>query len=159
MFNQITLNRYETKYDAVLKNFSLPEEQAQFTGMPLEMLIKAKDDPERNPIVILEGAHPVGFFMLCTGELVTEYSSNQNALLLIAFSIDHPQQGRGYAKEGLKKLRDFITEDFPDKNEVVLAVNCRNIPAQKLYESVGFLDTGKRKMGKIGEQMILSLLL
>ncbi|WP_261132453.1 GNAT family N-acetyltransferase [Bacillus sp. Marseille-Q3570] len=155
--NQITLNRYETKYDAVLKNFFLPDEQAQFTGMPLEMLVKAKDDPARNPIVILKGAHPVGFFLLCTGELVKEYTLNQNALLLIAFSIDLPQQGRGYAKEGLKKLSNFIAEDFPDKNEVVLAVNCKNIPAQKLYESVGFLDTGKRKMGKIGKQMILSL--
>jgi RimJ/RimL family protein N-acetyltransferase len=159
MINHIKLCKYKSKYDSVLMHFSLPEEQAQFTGMPSEMLLMANGDANRNPIVILDQSEPVGFFVLCTGELVSDYTANPNALLLVAFSINQSKQGRGYAKEGLKQLRSFIFEEFPDKNEVILAVNCRNIPAQKLYEKVGFLDTGKRKIGKIGEQMILSLLL
>lgn len=157
MIDQIKLCKYDSKYDSTLMHFYLPEEQAQFTGMPLEMLHKAKNDNNRNPIVILNYSDPVGFFVLCTGELVSEYTANQNALLLIAFSINHSKQGRGYAKEGLEQLRNFISAEFPDKNEVVLTVNCRNVPAQKLYEKVGFADTSKRKIGNNGEQLILSL--
>ncbi|MFD2445705.1 GNAT family N-acetyltransferase [Bacillus sp. CGMCC 1.16607] len=157
MIAQIMLCKYDSKYDSTLMHFYLPEEQAQFTGLPLEMLHTAKNDNNRNPIVILNDSEPVGFFVLCTGELVFNYTANPNALLLIAFSINHSNQGRGYAKDGLKQLRNFIVQEFPDKNEVVLAVNCRNVPAQKLYEKVGFADTSKRKIGNNGEQMILSL--
>ena len=43
------------------------------------------------------------------------------------------------------------------KNEVVLAVNEKNIPAQNLYEKVGFQDKGFRRMGPIGQQIIMHL--
>lgn len=155
--NKIILTSYDAQFDPVLMQFFLPEEQAQFTGMPHEMISKAKEDQTRNPVVILNGSHPVGFFVLCSGEVVLDYSSNNNALLLIAFSINHSEQGKGYAKNGLLRLRDYIKVHFSNNNEVVLAVNCKNSPAQKLYEKVGFKDTGKRKMGKNGEQIILSL--
>ncbi|WP_078378525.1 GNAT family N-acetyltransferase [Sutcliffiella halmapala] len=157
MIGEIKLNKYDASYDSVLMQFSLPLEQAQFTGMPDEMVRKAKEDTSRNPIVITHDSQPVGFFVLCTGELVSEYTPNQQALLLIAFSINHSEQGKGYAKVGLQLLSGFIAEHFPEKNEVVLAVNGKNKPAQRLYKKVGFKDTGRRKVGKIGEQMILSL--
>lgn len=155
--NKIILTGYDAQYDPVLKRFFLPEEQAQFTGMPLEMIRMAKEDHTRKPVVILSGSHPVGFFVLCTGELVFDYTPNHNALLLIAFSINHSEQGKGYAKNGLMGLKDYVKMHFSNKNEVVLAVNGKNISAQKLYEKVGFKDTGKRKRGKNGEQFILSL--
>jgi ribosomal protein S18 acetylase RimI-like enzyme len=40
---------------------------------------------------------------------------------------------------------------------VVLVVNHKNIPAQHLYLNVGFVDTGVRKIGRIGEQIVMSL--
>lgn len=159
MNNKIKLTSYNAQYDSILMNFFLPDEQAQFTGMPLEMVSKAKENPTRNPVIILNNLHPVGFFVLCSGEIVLDYTNNQNALLLIAFSINHTDQGNGYAKEGLMRLRDYIKKHFSNKNEVVLAVNCKNSPAEKLYEKVGFNDTGKRKIGKNGEQKIMSLYL
>lgn len=54
-------------------------------------------------------------------------------------------------------LRDFVKSEFPSCDEIVLAVNHKNFPAQKLYAKVGFKDTGRRKIGPIGEQFILSL--
>ena len=56
-------------------------------------------------------------------------------------------------------LGEFAAEEFPNCNEIVLAVNHKNIAAQKLYLKVGFRDTGIRKMGKIGEQYIMNLIL
>ena len=54
-------------------------------------------------------------------------------------------------------LEEFVKRYFPIKNEVVLAVNERNIPAQNLYAKVGFEDKGFRRMGPIGQQIIMHL--
>lgn len=79
------------------------------------------------------------------------------AMLLTAFSIEYLHQGKGFAKKAMKDLKTFVMKEFSFCNEIVLAVNKRNVPAQNLYKKAGFTDTGRRKMGKIGEQLILSL--
>lgn len=56
-------------------------------------------------------------------------------------------------------LQPFLRKEFHRCREVVLAVNRRNIAAQKLYEKAGFQDTGRKKMGKIGEQYIYNYLI
>ncbi|MHC0035373.1 GNAT family N-acetyltransferase [Pseudoneobacillus sp. C159] len=137
-----------------LKAFHLPPEQEQFTALPIEMLEK---NDERHPIVITNEHIPIGFFVLHSSARVQEYTENPHAMLLTAFSVDHAQQGKGFAKAGLAQLKDFVQNEFPQYNEVVLAVNQRNVPAQKLYEKVGFIDTGRRKIGEIGEQKVYSL--
>ncbi|CAH0347069.1 GNAT family N-acetyltransferase [Bacillus sp. CECT 9360] len=154
--NEVELHVYKSEYSELLKTFKLPEDQEQFTALPLtiEML---EITHVRHPIVILSENVPVGFFVLHSSARVKEYTDNPNAMLLTALSINHTQQGKGYAKKGMELLKSFVNQEFPECNEIVLAVNKRNIPAQKLYERVGYEDTGRRKVGKIGEQLILSL--
>ena len=43
------------------------------------------------------------------------------------------------------------------KNEVVLKVNEKYSSTQNLYEKVGFQDKGLRRMGPIGQQIIMHL--
>ncbi|WP_373689076.1 GNAT family N-acetyltransferase [Clostridium sp. YIM B02551] len=78
-------------------------------------------------------------------------------MLLRYFSINYPYQGKGYAKKALRLLPSFIKNNFMGINEVLLGVNERNIPAQKLYEKSSFNDTGLRRMGAVGLQYVLSL--
>ncbi|HLO11622.1 MAG TPA: GNAT family N-acetyltransferase [Pseudoneobacillus sp.] len=151
---EVSLNRYEEKYDQSLKNFQLPKEQEQFTALPVEML---EINEERHPIVIVSQNKAVGFFVLHSSARVQEYTDNPKAMLLTAFSINQAEQGKGYAFQGMQQIKSFVQDEFPGFNEVVLAVNHKNIPAQKLYEKVGFKDTQRRKIGSIGEQFILSL--
>ncbi|MGE7929665.1 hypothetical protein [Lysinibacillus xylanilyticus] len=54
-------------------------------------------------------------------------------------------------------LPEFIKRKFKDCNEVVLVINHKNIPAQNLYLKVGFVDNGERRMGLIGEQIVMNL--
>ena len=54
-------------------------------------------------------------------------------------------------------LTPFIKSAFPMYNEIVLAVNHKNAPAEELYKKVGFVDTAKRIEGPLGEQLIMSL--
>lgn len=150
----IKLKHFSNEYLDKLNSFELPEEQAQFTALPSKILKKTEGE---NRIVILSENEPVGFFLLHSTERVQEYSDNPNSMLLTALSVNHAKQGKGYAKEAMLLLSDFVKSEFPDCNEIVLAVNHKNIPAQQLYLRVGFKDTGRRKIGPIGEQLIMNL--
>ncbi len=150
----ISLHRYEPKYKEGLLAFELPDNQMKFTAFPSKVLDVQKG---KYPIVIVEDDIPVGFFMLHSTSRVKEYSNNPNAMLLTAFSIDYSKQGKGYAKQGLRLLKKYIQNQFPNCDEIVLGVNYQNIPAQGLYVRVGFHDTGKRVIGSLGEQFVMSL--
>ncbi|MFJ5761991.1 GNAT family N-acetyltransferase [Neobacillus sp. NPDC093182] len=150
----VGLVHFSKEFETQLNSFELPKEQEQFTALP-KKITEVADGQYR--IVILSGNVPVGFFLLHATDRVKDYSDNPKAMLLTAFSINHAHQGKGYAKQGMSLLREFVQKEFPDCNEIVLAVNHKNIPAQKLYMKVGFQDTRRRKIGKIGEQYIMAL--
>jgi len=151
----VELQWYKQDFLKQLRNFELPEEKAQFTAFPVELLEELVDG--QYPIVILNKNEPVGFFLLHSTNRVKEYSDNPHALLLTALSINNLHQGKGFATKGMNLLKDFVNQELPQYDEIVLAVNHKNIPAQKLYEKVGYSDTGKRKIGKLGEQLIFSI--
>ena len=153
MIDEVELQMLNSEHLDTLSKFSLPIEQERFTALPKDMLEVTE---ERQPIVILHHSTPVGFFVLNSGDRVLEYTDNPNALLLTAFSIDQNHQGKGYAKGGLQQINTLVKNCFPQCNEIVLAVNHKNISAQKVYGKVGYQDTGKRKIGKLGEQYIMS---
>ncbi|MFJ7919210.1 GNAT family N-acetyltransferase [Lysinibacillus fusiformis] len=150
----IELVHFSEDYADQLHEFELPVEQHQFTALPKEITIEKVG---QYPIVILSNKIPVGFFLLHTTERVQEYSSNPQAMLLTALSMDHKQQGKGYAKKAMLLLADFVNHEFKEFNEVVLVVNHKNIAAQNLYLNVGFEDNGERRMGPIGEQIVMQL--
>nr|WP_272495798.1 GNAT family N-acetyltransferase [Bacillus pinisoli] len=139
-----------------MNSFELPKEQAQFTSLPKDY-IEVTEGQYR--IVILDHDEPVGFFLLHSTDRVKDYVNNPTAMLLTSFSINQSKQGKGYAKQGMLLLPKFVSTEFPDCNELVLAVNYKNIAAQNLYLQVGFSDTGRRKLGPIGEQYIMSLMI
>ncbi|PGL32193.1 GNAT family N-acetyltransferase [Bacillus cereus] len=155
---EIQLVPYKEQYKEIIQSFTLPSEQVQFTANPGELLEKAKNDRTKNVIVILDySGVPVGIFALQTGDRVQEFTENKDAILLTSFSVNHDKQRKGYAKKSLALLQAFVKNYYPIINEVILAVNEKNIPAQKLYEKVGFQDKGFRRMGPIGQQIIMHL--
>ncbi|RFU62004.1 GNAT family N-acetyltransferase [Peribacillus glennii] len=153
----IELSKYKPEHLDVLLEFQLPEEQAQFTALPSGIIKKANEDPSKHLLVILAGDIPVGFFVLNEGNRVMDYTENIHALLLSAFSINFSEQGKGYAKKGLRLLPAFVSEHFKGINEVLLAVNKKNTAAQIAYKKSGFIDRGQRRMGPKGEQLIFQL--
>ncbi|ALP35808.1 N-acetyltransferase [Paenibacillus sp. 28ISP30-2] len=153
----VELVPYHCEHDAILHTFYLPEDQQQFTGMPDKMLVLAKQDPHRHPVVITATGRPVGFFILYDGDELTDYTNTSAALLLRAFSIHYADQGQGYAKNGLLQLPQYISRHFPNILEVVLGVNARNLPAYNLYLKCGFKDEDDTRMGSHGLQHILKM--
>ncbi|WP_010096883.1 GNAT family N-acetyltransferase [Ornithinibacillus scapharcae] len=152
----VELKHFTEEHTQQLCTFELPMEQGQFTSLPKNYLEITEG---QHRIVIVHHLVPVGFFLLHATERVKEYTDNPNAMLLTSLSINHKEQGKGYARHAMNILRRFVLEEFPNCNEIILAVNHKNIAAQRLYAKVGFQDTGKRKMGPIGEQFILNFML
>jgi RimJ/RimL family protein N-acetyltransferase/heme-degrading monooxygenase HmoA len=155
--NDINLAPYIPEYQQQLEKFELLEEQLAFTSLPGPALNICETDKGRHPVVILSGMEPAGFFVLYEGEEMPIYTSNEQAILLRAYSVSYPFQSRGIAKKSLKLLPEYVKRHFPHYNEVVLAVNLRNQAAQHVYQKAGFTDTGRTVMGRIGEQYIYSL--
>ena len=97
----------------------------------------------------------VTFFVLDAGPQKADYTDENDALLLRSFSTDARFLRRGYAKEALRLLPNFVKTHFPATKQIVLAVNKKNSAAKKLYYSVGFVDSGEEKMGPKGPQHLL----
>lgn len=152
--NSVELKHFSSEYLTGLNSFVLTDEQKQFSALP-NKFVEAIDGQHR--IVILSDNTPVGFFLLNSNERVKKYSTNQNAMLLTALSINQTAQGKGYAKKGMSLLNEFVKLEFPRCDEIVLVVDKENIPAQNLYLKVGFEDTNERQIGRIDEEIIMRL--
>lgn len=147
---------YDKEFDHAIERYTLSEEQLQFTGTPIESIKLSNKDSSRYSILAIEGDQLVTFFVLHKNEGVKPYSNNQGAILIRAFSTDFHHQGKGYAKQALMLLPEFVRRNFDGINEIVLAVNLKNKAAQGLYKKCGYIDEGERKMGKKGELIIMS---
>ncbi|HDR7325983.1 MULTISPECIES: GNAT family N-acetyltransferase [Bacillus cereus group] len=153
------LFEYKERFKEQVENYKLSEEQLQFTGTPKKCIELSRTDTDRHSILFLANNKLVTFFVLHENEGVKPYSENPKAMLLRAFSTDYYYQGKGYAKQSLLFLPDFIRKEYPHINEIVLAVNIKNITAQSLYKKCGFIDEGVRKIGKKGQLIIMSFYL
>ncbi len=153
--DSVQLSLYNPKHRAALDAFYLPKEQQRNTALPREILEHTLQEPNREPILILTEENPVGFFVLGHGEMIKGYLNNPNAILLYAFSINHVNQGKGYAKHALLGLPDFVLKHFPEMNEIILTVSEENGKAKRLYEKIGFLDKGIRKLRTTGIETVL----
>lgn len=153
------LFEYEVRFENTIENYVLSEEQLQFTGTPKECVELSEVYADRHSILAIENNKLVTFFVLHENEGVKPYSENPNAMLLRAFSTDCYHQGKGYAKQSLLLLPEFVRKEYPHISEIVLAVNVKNIAAQSLYKKCGYIDEGVRKMGKKGKLIIMSFYL
>lgn len=153
----ITLTLYNENFEHQLKDFHLPDEQLQFTSLPLNKIHNPTISKDTHHIVILSDELPVGYFALENGDKLRKYSTNPKARLLTSFSIDARHQGQGIAKEGLNLLPRFIREHLPETDEVVLGVNKRNQAAISLYLKMGFTDEEEVYVGPKGPQHVLHL--
>ena len=147
---------YNESLQPLIDQYQLSEEQLEFTGTPSECIELAKENRNRHCILAMEEGELVTFFVLHEKDGPKSYSDNPAAILLRTFSTAFNHQGKGYAKQSLVLLPDFVRAHFPHGTEIVLGVNLRNTAAQTLYKKCGFIDEGRRMMGKRGEQIVMS---
>ncbi|KAF1678920.1 GNAT family protein [Bacillus mexicanus] len=152
----ISLSFYKPEHLSELESFKLNNDDKRFTSLPKEVLTQALSIRDRYPVVILNDNLPIGFFILHTSkETLEPYSNNPFALLLSSLSLNAVHQGKGYAKKAMLLLPSFVSGYFPWCDEMILAVNHLNTRAKHLYMKCGFIDKGRRRIGPLGEQLVL----
>jgi diamine N-acetyltransferase len=119
--------------------------QASFIASNLFSLAESYAKPggcEHYPLAIYEEDELVGFALYaCDHE-------DAGIQWIKRFMIDKKYQGRGFGKIALVKLIALITEGERCE-EIRLTVSPENTVAQKLYESVGFINTGDMHDGEL----------
>lgn len=154
----ITLSFYKSEDFEDLTTYALDEQQSQFTAMPKATLeiIKEKNTGDKFPVTIFYQDKAVGFFVLDFGADKFELTENENSTLLRSLSINPDYQGKGIGKTSMIIVSDFVKDNFPECDEIVLAVNFNNKSAYDLYLKCGFEDKGKTRQMSKGWQNLLS---
>jgi ribosomal protein S18 acetylase RimI-like enzyme len=152
----IELRAYQPDHLPTLLRFDLPAEQQVFTSTPVQVLARITGDAERQPVTILDGAVPVGFFLLCVGSHRDKYLPEPDpaAVAFTALSIDPARQGQGVGFAAMTRLPGFIEAHYPEARRVILAVNQRNHTALRLYARAGFVISHTRD-GPAGPQWVM----
>ncbi|WP_417429030.1 GNAT family N-acetyltransferase [Halpernia sp.] len=141
-------------------NYNLSELQMEFTAT-LNLVLERIKERELNsdffsqPISIFLDEKPVGFFVLDLGEDKFGLTENPDSILVRSFSVNPKFQGEGIGKSAMFLITDFVKNNFPKVNEIILSVNERNELAYQIYLKTGFHFFGKIISGKSGLQKIL----
>ena len=118
-------------------HLKLRKDQEEFVSHPIRSLAQAYVYRNQcQPFGIYQDEDMVGYVMVIYDYDVPEYD-------IWHMMIDEARQGRGYGKEALKRVLEYIaTKPFGESNRVVLTCNQQNIPGLRLYRSLGFQETG-----------------
>jgi len=153
----LTLVAYQDTQQERDRIASYPLSDPTFTATPQTALAIAIGNPDRLPVMILADTELVGFLVLIKNEDVREVGADPaTAVLIRSLSISETQRGQGFATQALQLLPAFVRHNFPAATTLTLSVDHGNLPAQKLYEKVGYTDTGRRRFGTYGEQYVLT---
>lgn len=118
-------------------HLKLRKDQEEFVSHPIRSLAQAYVYRNQcQPFGIYQDEEMVGYVMVIYDYDVPGYD-------IWHMMIDEARQGRGYGKEALKRVLEYIaTKPFGESNRVVLTCNQQNIPGLRLYRSLGFQETG-----------------
>ena len=112
---------------------------------------------ERYAVLGLDDRQIVTFLILDAGEDKETYGGQADSLLLRSFSTDDRFRRRGYGRQTLTLLPDFIKEQLPSYKSIILGVNEKNLAASQLYRQAGFTKQPQRILGPAGWQEVYEL--
>ena len=125
-------------------NLKLAPGQEKFVSHPIRSLAQAYVYRDQcQPFGIYADGKMVGYVMVIYDYDVPEYD-------IWHMMIDEAEQGRGYGREALDRVIEYIkTKPFGGSDRVALTCNKNNSVARKLYEDKGFSATGNEDEDEI----------
>ncbi|MGX1828165.1 GNAT family N-acetyltransferase [Paenibacillus taichungensis] len=145
----ITLRKITLDNRRSIFNLEVSEEQRQYVASNLSSVascyVLATNGGSPFPLAIYADEQPVGFVMITYG--ITGYDLPviaDNNYCILRLMIDKQHQSRGYGREALKKILEFI-RTFPagPARYCWIPYSPDNLAAKKLYESFGFHENGE----------------
>ncbi|KRE24916.1 GNAT family N-acetyltransferase [Paenibacillus sp. Soil522] len=155
----ITLRKITLENRRAIFNLEVSEDQRRFVASNLSSVascyVLATNGGHPFPFTIYADEQPVGFVMITyriTGyELPT---IADDSYCIVRLMIDKQYQNRGYGREAMKKILEFI-RTFPagPAHYCWISYKDDNVAAKKLYESFGFRENGEI----LGDELITVL--
>jgi len=109
-------------------------EQFKFVAKNKDSLVEASVKKEYVPKAIYYNKILVGFLMFARNDSYNGYAIHR-------LMIDKKYQGLGYGKEALSKLIELFKKE-KKYNDIYISLMGTNMVARKLYEELGFINTG-----------------
>lgn len=116
-------------------------DQLPFVGTVEEVLLNADDNV--HPHLVIVDERVVGIFLIDTLYSAQYRFAHTGSLGFRAFLIDAGEQGKGYGRDTIKNLEDYLRCHYPDHGAIYLTVNCKNLAAKQCYLKYGFKDQGE----------------
>ncbi|WP_103864253.1 GNAT family N-acetyltransferase [Aquimarina sp. I32.4] len=154
----VELKEYTPLFFEALNSYRLDKKQSDFTASLEYCLYERKDleNPEKTLVVIVFEELPVGFFVFDQGNDKYKLTDNPKSILIRSLSINPKYQGKGIGKYAMQLTTQFIKDQIPQINEIVLSVNFKNKNAYYTYLKSGYIDDNKVIIGIKGEQHVLT---
>ena len=136
----VSIEKMTTQHLADVITLAVMDEQKPFVGTIDDILKNA--NAQVRPHVIFADNTIVGFFLIDTiYSKHFDFARHSKAIGLRSFFISKEHQGKGYAKQAILDLPNYLSEVYPNHSTVMLTVNCQNPIAKQLYVKGGFEDT------------------
>lgn len=147
-------------FEAVLK-LNITDEQKGNVDSSIYCLAKAYVkilNDEKPPMIFaicnndeVIGYVDIGFYKLAESSILHEKYGDKSTYGLNRFMIDKKHQGKGFGKQAMMKVIDYI-KSFPQGKADAVSISywMVNEAARKLYASVGFVETGAIWDGQTG---------
>lgn len=115
---------------------------AEYCAPNMYSLAQAYLYPVAKPFCLFNDDEYVGFVMYLR-------DSDDNEVWIWRFNIDEKFQGKGYGRKGMEEVLKRIIDEYDDLDKIYLSTEPENEKAIKLYESLGFINTGKVEEGEV----------
>ncbi|GAB3670978.1 GNAT family N-acetyltransferase [Salinisphaera aquimarina] len=136
----VTLRAIDTRNWQTCIHLELEPEQARKLASNLYSLAEAYVEPRCTPMGIYAGVQMIGFVMF-------EWHPATHTYSIPRFMIDRRWQGGGYGARALQAIIDTLKGEQPDA-PILISLTPDNMPARRLYERLGFVDTKHRLHGE-----------
>lgn len=140
IFRDITKDNFEQVID-----LEITGEQQGFVRSNLYSIAQSKAIPVLTPKAVYNEAGELVGFVLYRGE--RDPSQDPDGWL-VRIMIDKRYQGRGYGRQTMEEIMR-VARDEMGCRAIGLSVEPENHSARKLYESLGFRDTGEAIRGQL----------
>jgi diamine N-acetyltransferase len=123
----------------------LAEDQQGFVRSNLYSIAQSKAIPVLTPKAVYNEQDALVGFVLYRGERDPNVDPDG---WLVRIMIDKRYQGRGYGRQTVEEIIRLVRDDMGCR-AIGLSVEPKNQNARKLYESLGFRETGEAIQGQI----------
>lgn len=129
-----------------------------YTDTPQNIVQHSVSDKDKFAVAISDDdGKLIGFFCLHLGDGPETYGyTGRKYALVRGMSIDERYRGKGYGVRCFDQIFEFINGEISTEvTSVVLAVNEKNVSAQKAYEKAYFIRREGLVEGKLGKLVIM----